>query len=74
MSLECRVADGVDTYEVYVDSDHHGDRKLGTRSHSGLIVFLNGTPVHWRSNKQPVTSLSPAEAEVYAMSEGSRDA
>ena len=74
LSLECRVADGVDTYEIYVDSDHHGDRKLGTRSHSGLIVFLNGTPVHWRSNKQPVTSLSPAEAEVYAMSEGSRDA
>ena len=30
-------------------------------------------PVHWRSNKQPKTSLSSAEAEVYAMMEAVQD-
>jgi len=30
---------------------------------------LNGVPVHWRSAKQPVTALSSAEAEMYALSE-----
>ena len=31
-------------------------------------------PIHWRSNKQPVTSISSAQAEIYAMSETARDA
>ena len=69
----CRV-EGPDSYEVYVDSDHHGDAAVSTRSHTGVTVLLNGTPVFWRSNKQIVTALSPAEAEIYAFSEGVRDA
>ena len=31
-------------------------------------------PVHWRSNKQPKTSISSAEAEIYAMSTAVKDA
>jgi hypothetical protein len=46
-----------------------------TRSHTGVIVLLNGTPIFWRSNKQTGSpALSPMEAEIYAMSEGVRDA
>lgn len=37
------------------------------------LVLLNGVPVHWRSNRQPSTSLSPAESEVYALSVGVKD-
>ena len=51
-----------------------GDRGLGTKSHSGFIATLNGVPVHWRSRKQPKTVLSPAHAEIYALSEGVREA
>ena len=34
---------------------------------------MNGTPVHWRSNRQPSTTLSPVESEVYALSVGCKD-
>ena len=37
-------------------------------------MLLNGMPVHWRSQKQPKTSLSSAEAEIYAMSRAVKDA
>ena len=30
-------------------------------------------PVMWRSNRQPITSLSPAESEIYALSMGVKD-
>ena len=64
-----------DTWHVYSDSDHAGDTTVGTnRSHTGLVILLNGMPVHWKSNKQPVTSYSSACAEVYAMSECCREA
>ena len=34
---------------------------------------MNGTPIHWRSNKQPKTTPSPTESEVYALSVGVKD-
>ena len=55
------------------DSSHHSDLELTTRSQSGVIVCLNGVPIHWRSNRQPKTTLSPAESEVYALSVGCKD-
>ena len=63
------------TWHIYSDSDHAGETAMGnTRSHTGVIMLLNGMPVHWRSNKQPKTSLSSAAAEIYAMSEAVKDA
>lgn len=62
------------TWEVYSDSDHAGVRQLGTRSHTGVIIMCNGAVVSWRSNKQPVTAVSSAAAEIYAMAEAARDA
>jgi hypothetical protein len=62
-------------WTLYSDSDHAGDTALGsTRSHTGVIMLLNGMPVHWRSQKQPKTALSSAAAEIYAMSEAVKDA
>ena len=56
-----------DKVEVYSDSG--GDKHVTLRSHTGNLICLNGVPVHWRSAKQPVTALSSAEAEIYALSE-----
>ena len=39
-----------------------------------MVFLLNGMVVHWRSNKQPQTSLSSAAAAIYALSEASKDA
>ena len=62
-------------WHMYSDSDHAGDTAVGTsRSHTGVMIMLNGMPVHWRSNKQPKTSISSAEAEIYAMSTAVKDA
>ena len=74
LSLEGKRSVGADNLDICVDADHHGDRRVSTRSHSGVMILLNGTPVFCRSNKQPKTSPSPTEAEIYALSEGSRDA
>ena len=64
-----------DTWHMYSDSDHAGDKVMGTnKSHTGVMIMLNGMPVFWRSNKQPKTSLSSAQAEIYALSEACKDA
>ena len=47
---------------------------MTSKSQTGVMVLLNGIPVHWRSNTQPKTADSPACAEVYALNEGVRDA
>jgi len=67
--LKGYVDGGPDSIEVYSDSDHGGDKHLTTRSQSGMMITLNGVPVHWRSSRQPVTALSSAEAEIYALAE-----
>ena len=54
-----------DVFNFYVDSDHAGDRLSSSRSQTGYILFFNSFPVDWCSRKQPSTSVSPAEAEIY---------
>ena len=63
-----------DHFSIFTDSDHHGDRLMNSKSQTGVMVLLNGVPIHWRSNKQPKTADSPACAEIYALKEGVRDA
>jgi hypothetical protein len=65
--------EGADSILTYTDSDHHGDMTFTSRSQTGVIILLNGVPCHWRSNKQPTSSDSPACAEIYALKEGVRD-
>ena len=61
------------------DASHRGDRLINNRSQAGVIICLNGVPVMWRSNRQPITSLSLTESEicghihVYALSVGVKD-
>ena len=63
----------VTEWMMYSDSDHAGDRVVnGSRSVSGVMFVCNGMPIHWRSNKQPVSSTSSAVAEIYALSEAHR--
>ena len=59
-----RMVTGANNIEFHSDSDHAGDKVLGTPSHSGAIILLNCIAVHWRSKKQPKTSVSPAAAEI----------
>ena len=58
-----------DDLEAYSDSDMAGNQARDTRSQTGIMLILNGAPVHWRSAKQPVTAISSACAEIYALSE-----
>jgi hypothetical protein len=58
-----------DTFHFFVDSDHAGDRAMDCRSQTGYVIFLNSFPIDWVSRRQPVTAVSPAEAEIYAMRE-----
>lgn len=50
---------------TYSDSDHGGDHET-RRSWTGTILFLNGGPVVWSSSRQPIVTLSSAEAEFVA--------
>ena len=33
------------------------------------MITLNDTPIRWKSKKQPKTSNSSAEAEIYALAQ-----
>ncbi len=62
------------TWSIYSDSNHAGDRKIiATRSVTGVMVVCSGMPIHWQSRKQPISSISSAAAEIYAMAETVRD-
>ena len=50
------------------------DSKFSTgRSTSGNVTMYNGGAISWTSKRQPVTSLSSAEAEYYAASSAGQD-
>ena len=68
------VKHGINKMEYFTDSDHAGDKELTYRSHSGVMITLNDIPIHWRSKKQPKTVISPAHAEIFACSEGLKEA
>lgn len=44
------------------------------KSTSGLILFIGGATVMWKTTKQNVVSISTMEAETYALSEGAKEA
>ena len=58
-----------DRFNYSSDSDHAGDVPITTCSHSGTMLMLNDVPIKWKSKKQPKTSKSSAEAEIYALSQ-----
>ena len=62
-----------DVFHFYSDSDHHGDKKMSSKNQTVVVILLNGIPVHWRSNRQPITADSPAASEIYALKDSVRD-
>ena len=59
-------ADDGDKLTAYVGSDHAGDQDKGY-STTGIVIYLAGGPVNWRSTKQTVVTISTVEAEYDAM-------
>ena len=49
----------------YSDSDHAGDLD-DRRSTTGVVFFLNSSPITWTSHKQKVVAVSSCEAEYMA--------
>ena len=68
------VVNHLNEVEYYTDSDHAGDAGITYRSHTGIMITLNDIPIQWKSQQQPKTVLSPAEAEIFACSEGLKQA
>ena len=55
---------------LYSDSDHIGDVAAGTtKSHTGIVMLVNGMPIYWKSKKQSKISLSSAATKIYAMAQ-----
>ena len=51
---------------VFVDANHAGD-KSDRRSQTGILIFINKSPVHWYSKKQNTVEASTFGAEFCAM-------
>ena len=56
---------------IYADASYGGEN---SRSQSGSLVTLYGTPIMWSSKRQDVISMSITEAEYIACSESAKDA
>ena len=56
---------------LYADASYGGEN---SRSQSGSLVTLFGTPLMWSSRRQDVVSMSITEAEYIACSETAKDA
>ena len=53
------------TLTCYVDADHARD-KLTRRSVTGILVFLNNTPISWTSKRQKTVESSTYGSELVA--------
>ena len=56
-----------DQIECWVDASHN-DAHEG-KSTTGWVIFINGAPVDWSSNLQPISANSTAESEIIAAQE-----
>jgi len=50
---------------AYCDSDSGGDE--AGESTTGYVIVYGGAPIHWRSLKQPLVTLSSTEAELVSL-------
>lgn len=51
---------------VYCDADHAGD-KITRRSHTGVLIFANMSPISWLSKKQSTVETSAFRSEYVAL-------
>jgi hypothetical protein len=59
------------TLEAFSDSDFAGDEET-SRSTTGVLLKINGAPVHWLTRQQKTVSRSSSEAEYIAAGECGR--
>lgn len=55
--------------KYYVRLVHHGTALQKRNPLSGILLYWNGDPIHWRSKKQGMVALSSPESELETMSE-----
>ena len=65
---------GNNNLKSYSGSNIADDNSATTRSQTGTMIMLNNVPIHWKSKTQCKTSKSPAQAEIYALSNTLDDA
>ena len=70
MSIAYRKAHSL-KMEAYADSSHGGSE--GSKSTSGVIITINGSPVHWFARLQKCISLSTTQSEYTAMTEAVKE-
>jgi hypothetical protein len=58
--------------EAYCDADFAGDLET-SRSTTGLVVMYAGAPIHWKSSRQSLVTLSSTEAEVVSLCTTTKD-
>jgi hypothetical protein len=58
--------------KVFSDPNYCVDKET-RRSVTGYVIFLNGTPIAWRSKGQKNVTLLTTEAEYVALSEAARE-
>jgi len=58
---------------VKCESDASWDRTQDAKSFTGLLLYVNGNLIHWRSRKQSIVALSSTESELEAMLEGLKE-
>lgn len=68
LKMKVQRRDGIFSITGYSDADYAGDKDT-RRSISGLIIYLCGIPITWRSKGQKAVTLSSTESEYYALSE-----
>ena len=62
-------AEDGDKLTAFVEADHAGDQDK-EYSNTGIVLYLAGGPVDWRSKKQTVVAIPTVEVEYVAMSKG----
>jgi hypothetical protein len=60
--------------ELFGYSDaSYGEDRIDRKSTSGLVFIKTGGAISWKSNKQPIVSLSSMEAEYIALTDAAKE-
>ena len=68
LKMRVQRRNGIFKITGYSDADYAGDKDT-RRSISGMIIYLCGIPIAWKSKGQKAVTLSSTESEYYALSE-----
>ena len=68
LKMKVQRRNGIFNITGYSDADYAGDKDT-RRSISGLVIYLCGIPIAWKSNGQKAVTLSSTESEYHALSE-----